>query len=117
MRETTVVIGSDWPIATDCGIAAVRLALNAGWDSEVLAGELQALIEIGFDVELTGFSLAEIDLTIAEAEQSKPSGKDSNDDQIPPLRTTAATRPGTSGCSVGIDCCAATPVRAPRMRR
>jgi hypothetical protein len=35
---------------------------------------MQALIEIGFDVELTGFSLAEIDLTIAQAEQSKPSG-------------------------------------------
>jgi hypothetical protein len=70
------------------------LALNAGWDSEVLAGEMQALIEIGFDVELTGFSLAEIDLTIAEAEESKPSGKDSNDDQIPPLRTTAVTCPG-----------------------
>jgi hypothetical protein len=55
---------------------------------------MQALIELGFDVELTGFSLAEIDLTIAAAEQSKPSSKDSNDDQIPPLRTTAATCPG-----------------------
>ena len=75
-------------------IADNKLALNAGWDSEVLAGEMQALIEIGFDVELTGFSLAEIDLTIAEAEQSKPSSKDSNDDQIPPLRTTAVTCPG-----------------------
>jgi len=52
-------------------IADNKLALNAGWDSEVLAGEMQALIEIGFDVELTGFSLAEIDLTIAQAEQSK----------------------------------------------
>jgi ParB-like chromosome segregation protein Spo0J len=38
-------------------IADNKLALNAGWDSEVLAGEMQALIEIGFDIELTGFSL------------------------------------------------------------
>jgi len=75
-------------------IADNKLALNAGWDTEVLAAEMQALIEIGFDVELTGFSLAEIDLTIAAAEQSKPSGKDGNDDQIPPLRTTAVTRLG-----------------------
>ena len=75
-------------------IADNKLALNAGWDSEVLAGEMQALIEIGFDVELTGFSLAEIDLTIAQAEQSKPSGRDVDDDRIPPLDATPVTRPG-----------------------
>jgi hypothetical protein len=75
-------------------IADNKLALNAGWDTEVLAGEMQALIEIGFDVELTGFSLAEIDVTIAEVEQSKPSGEDSNDDRVPSLATTPVTRPG-----------------------
>lgn len=75
-------------------IADNKLALNAGWDAEVLAGEMQALIEIGFDVELTGFSLAEIDLTIAEAEQGRPGGRDKNEDRIPPLATTAVTRPG-----------------------
>jgi DNA modification methylase len=75
-------------------IADNKLALNAGWDSEVLAGEMQALIEIGFDVELTGFSLTEIDLTIAQAEQSKPSGREENDDRSPPLDATSVTRPG-----------------------
>jgi len=39
-----------------------KLALNAGWDRELLAIELQGLIDIDFDVELTGFSSAEIDL-------------------------------------------------------
>ncbi len=44
-------------------LADNKLALNAGWDMEILAIELQALIDLDFDVTLTGFSLAEIDLT------------------------------------------------------
>ena len=43
-------------------IADNKLALNAGWDKEILAIELQALSDLEFDTELTGFSLAEIDL-------------------------------------------------------
>ena len=44
-------------------LADNKLALNAGWDEEILAVELQALldIELDFDVEITGFSVAEID--------------------------------------------------------
>ena len=49
-------------------IADNKLALNAGWDREVLAIELQALIDIDFDVEITGFSLAEVDLLLRRAE-------------------------------------------------
>lgn len=48
-------------------IADNKLALNAGWDQEILAIELQALIDLNFEVELTGFSLAEIDLVIDDA--------------------------------------------------
>src|ERR1044072_7416300 len=44
-------------------LADNKLALNAGWDTEVLAIELQALIDLDFDVTLTGFSIAEIDFT------------------------------------------------------
>src|SRR5260221_5980903 len=36
-------------------IADNKLALNAGWDREVLAIELQALANLDFDVELTRF--------------------------------------------------------------
>ncbi len=45
-------------------IADNKLALNAGWDQELLALELQELIEIDFDVEITGFETAEIDILI-----------------------------------------------------
>lgn len=40
-----------------------KLALNAGWDVELLGIELQGLIDLDFDVS-TGFSLAEIDLVL-----------------------------------------------------
>lgn len=61
-------------------LADNKLALNAGWDREVLAIELQALIDIDFDLELTGFSLAEIDLTIDEAGNANPTQRDEPED-------------------------------------
>ena len=42
-------------------IADNKLALNAGWDDEILRIEFDALKELDFDLELTGFSLDEID--------------------------------------------------------
>src|SRR5258708_33310497 len=53
-------------------IADNKLALNAGWDREVLAIELQALIDPDFDAEITGFSLREINLSSAQARESSP---------------------------------------------
>lgn len=41
-------------------IADNRLALDAGWDEEMLRVELAELEGLGFDLELTGFSLDEI---------------------------------------------------------
>src|SRR5215204_2367836 len=49
-------------------IADNKLAQNAGWDRDVLAIELQALIDVEFDLELTGFSLAEVDILLDEGE-------------------------------------------------
>ena len=41
-------------------IADNKLALNAGWDDLILADELRALGEEGFDLSLTGFDLGEM---------------------------------------------------------
>lgn len=41
-------------------IADNKMALNAGWDFDVLRGELDGLEELGFDLDLTGFSAEEI---------------------------------------------------------
>ncbi len=64
-------------------LADNKLALNAGWDKEILAIELQGLVDLEFDVELTGFSLTEIDLLIDEVDESNPAGMESSDDAVP----------------------------------
>ena len=48
---------------TTYGLADNKLALNAGWDEELLALELQKLVSLdaGFDIGLTGFTIAEVD--------------------------------------------------------
>jgi DNA modification methylase len=71
-------------------LADNKLALNAGWDRELLAIELQALIDLDFDVEITGFSLAEVDLVLDEARESSAHAQDTPEDQIPPLIDPAA---------------------------
>ena len=47
-------------------IADNKLALNAGWDNEMLALEIADLKDAGYDLGLTGFSLDEIDLISKE---------------------------------------------------
>jgi ParB-like chromosome segregation protein Spo0J len=42
-------------------IADNKLALNAGWDNDLLSFELQDLQDAGFDLSLTGFTDAEIE--------------------------------------------------------
>jgi DNA modification methylase len=46
-------------------IADNKLALNAGWDDEMLAVELADLKDIGFDLNLTGFNTDEIEALLA----------------------------------------------------
>lgn len=64
-------------------IADNKLALNAGWDEDLLAGELEALLEIDldFDIDVTGFTIAEIDGLI-EAQAPEDDG-DPADDRLP----------------------------------
>jgi len=57
-------------------IADNRLALNAGWDNEMLALELGELGDLGFDLDLTGFSADEIaDLLSPEEEDDSKYSK------------------------------------------
>lgn len=62
-------------------IADNKLALNAGWDEELLASELGALFESGFDLNLTGFSTDEINALLAGA---LPTGNTDPDDAPEP---------------------------------
>jgi DNA modification methylase len=75
-------------------LADNKLALNAGWDQEILALELQELIDLDFDLELTGFSLAEIDFTLDAVKDSSPVTGDDRADLIPAIEAEAVSRTG-----------------------
>lgn len=64
-------------------IADNKLAEKAGWDREILALELQALIDLDFDVELTGFETAEIDIVLEDAAEANGDETADPDDQVP----------------------------------
>lgn len=57
-------------------LADNRLALNAGWDEELLALEFSELKDLGFDLELMGFDAKEIEKLFAD------DGSDVQDDDF-----------------------------------
>lgn len=62
LASLPVMVAKDWTDAQKRAyvIADNKLALNAGWDDELLALELGELGDAGFDLELTGFTDEEI---------------------------------------------------------
>src|SRR5258708_15019394 len=70
-------------------IADNKIALNAGWDLEILQLELGELASIDVDIDptLTGFSTGEIDVIVSSA-------TDPDDEVIPPGSARQRTRLG-----------------------
>lgn len=70
-------------------LADNKIALNAGWDLEILKTELAELstIDIGIDPTLSGFSTGEIDVILK-------TGEDPDDEVIPAVPVTPRTQPG-----------------------
>lgn len=62
MTEVPVMVAKGWSDAKKRAyiIADNKLALNAGWDNEMLALELGEIGDLGFDLDLTGFTADEI---------------------------------------------------------
>ncbi|WP_340313663.1 site-specific DNA-methyltransferase [Rhizorhabdus argentea] len=75
-------------------IADNRLALDAGWDEELLAIELESLAEANYDLNLTGFELAEVDFIIDGAAEADPNGSNLPEDKVTLSTGTAVTRRG-----------------------
>ena len=75
-------------------IADNRLAEVADWDSEILAIELQALIDLDFDVELTGFEMGDIDIILDDAEEARRETADREDEVPEPASNSAISRRG-----------------------
>ena len=68
MQDVPVVVATGWSDTKKRAyvIADNKLALNAGWDNELLALELGELGDLGFDLDLTGFTPEEIDALTPE---------------------------------------------------
>lgn len=75
-------------------LADNKLALLAGYDSDLLAEELGTLVDLNWDIELTGFSMAETDLILDAAQARKAEPELDRDDVFPEVTTTPITRPG-----------------------
>jgi DNA modification methylase len=75
-------------------LADNKLALNAGWDQEILAIELQGLVDLGFDMTVTGFSLAEADFILDAARDGATDTPAGPEDVIPLISEDAVTRMG-----------------------
>ncbi|GJL85314.1 MAG: methyltransferase [Micavibrio sp.] len=57
-------------------IADNKIATEAGWDTNLLNIEFQALMEDDFKIELTGFDTAEIDVALEGVEEPEPGDPD-----------------------------------------
>jgi DNA modification methylase len=75
-------------------LADNKLAELAGWDHEILAIELQNLIDLDFEVELTGFAAAEIDLVLDDADDARRDAAGPEDDVPELLRGPTVTQFG-----------------------
>jgi DNA modification methylase len=70
-------------------LADNQLALNAGWDDELLRLELADLSELGFNLGLFGFGEGELERLLAGSKEGL-----TEDDEAPALPEQAVTRPG-----------------------
>lgn len=92
MAEVPVMVATDWTDAQKRAyvIADNKLALNAGWDNDLLAVEFGELAELGYDLELTGFSAEEI---AALTPEEIPPGLTDEDD-VPAVPEEPVTKLG-----------------------
>jgi hypothetical protein len=91
MVNVPVIVAEGWSEAKTRAyvLADNQLALQAGWDSELLALELGELGELGFDLDLTGFAADEIAALT-------PGGTEglTDPDEIPEPPAEPTTKPG-----------------------
>ena len=91
MVNVPVIIAEGWSEAKTRAyvLADNQLALQAGWDSELLALELGELGELGFDLDLTGFAADEIAALT-------PGGTEglTDPDEVPEVPAEPTTQPG-----------------------
>src|SRR5215813_8442210 len=64
-----------------------RLAMNAGWDEDMLKVELTSLQDDGFDLDVVGFSSDDLDKLLAD-----PVGGNTDEDAVPEVPKAAISQ-------------------------
>ena len=90
-------------------LADNKLAEKAGWDKQLLAIELQYLIDLDVEIELTGFEMPEIDIILEDAREAGGASSGPEDAVPEPQPVRRSAGPETSGCWAIIACCAQMP--------
>ena len=75
-------------------VADNKIALNAGWDTEILLEQIELIRADGFDIDLVGFSDDELGELLAEIEAPETAGALEGEDDIPEPPAEPVTRPG-----------------------
>lgn len=84
---------------TDAEIRALRLALNriaedATWNEKKLKEELQGLVGLGFDLDLTGFDAVEIDMALTIDDSVNKTADDISSADVMPKHGPTIAKPG-----------------------
>jgi len=75
-------------------LADNKLAMNAGWDQDMLRLELLSLKEVGFDLDVVGFSADELEALFGKEETHASQEGEVAGDQVPEAPANPVTRPG-----------------------
>src|SRR5712671_2430600 len=70
-------------------LADNRIALNAGWDAEMLSLELADLSAIGTDLSMLGFTTKELSVALSRVEAGL-----TDEDEVPEVAEVAVSQPG-----------------------
>src|ERR1043165_5832537 len=81
-------------------LADNRIALNAGWDLEMLNLELKELSVMGADLEALGFTAQELAAALNQGEEGL-----TDEDDVPEVAETAVTAAGDIWCQIGRASC------------
>jgi DNA modification methylase len=93
LLEVPVMVAAGWSEAQRRAyvLADNKLALNAGWDEQLLSTEMRALDDLGFDLTLTAFAEKELRALMPVA---PPEDGLADEDDVPEPPQATVTRPG-----------------------
>lgn len=75
-------------------LAVNRIAQDAEWNRAALCEEFAELLELGFDLDLTGFDAVEVDMTLEIGEPTSGGVEEASANDIEPAETAAIVAPG-----------------------